>query len=302
MLTIRQIEIFRTVLRAGTISAAARELHVSQPTVTKSLARMEVVLKLKLFQRAAGRVTPTLDAQRLLAETDAPYAELQLAIGRVAQATQTTEGLLRVGAQPSLANRLAAESLAVLMQRFPKASVHLDVLSVAEAIGYLRSGTGECALTVFPVLSADVASFELGAVQAVALVPRSSKLSQSRAPLTAKAAAREAIITFEPHVVHGRLVHDFFATANIVPVRTHMVRFANSAVALAEAGLGVAIVDKMTALSANDTRVVMRPLAFDGVLRAYLHRPMNRTPSRLLIAFEAAARERFDALNHALRL
>jgi len=296
MLTLRQLEIFRAVMRCGTISGAARQLKLSQPTVTKTLARMEHVLKVDLFQRTAGRIVPTVEAHRLVAETETSYGELQLAIGRAVRDVHADEGHLRVGSQPSLMRSLAAPSLAALVNALPRVSVHLDVLAVAEAMGYLRGGPGECALTVVPIVSADVASAELGRLRVVALVPVSSALARSRAPLPAKAMVREAVISFEPHAVHGRVVHEFFAQAGVAPARTHMVRFADSAVAMAEAGLGVAIVDEMTAHGADRQRVHVRPLAFNGGLKAYFHRPLGRTQSRICKEFEALVRERFAAL------
>ena len=297
MLTLRQIEVFRAVMRAGTIVGAAQQLQVSQPTVTKIVARLEQVLKTVLFQRVAGRIVPTGEARRLMAETDASYAEFEASMQRAARAVHADEGLLRVGSQPSLTRMLAVHALADLVARMPRISVHLDVLPVAEVLDYVRRGPGECALTVFPVVSSDVTSVELGTLRGVALVPKGLKLAASRAPLSARAAAREAVITFEPHAVHGRLVLDFFAASGATPAHTHMVRFADSAVAMAEAGLGIAIVDQISALAANRSLVTARPLAFAGTLPAYLHRPRTRSPSRLSAAFQDAVQKRFDALS-----
>ena len=130
MLTLRQIEVFRAVMQAGTISAAAERLRVSQPTLTKTLSRMEQLTGLTLFRRAAGRLVPTLEARRLMAETEASYTELQHAIRRVVRRVHADEGTLRVGAQPSLTRKLAAPALAASVRELPKAAVHLDTAPV----------------------------------------------------------------------------------------------------------------------------------------------------------------------------
>lgn len=300
-LTLRQIEVFRAVMQAGTISAAAERLRVSQPTLTKTLSRMEQLTELTLFRRAAGRLVPTLEARRLMAETEASYTELQHAIRRVVRRVHADEGTLRVGAQPSLTRKLAAPALAALVRELPKAAVHLDTLPVAEVVEYVRNGPGECAVTVIPVVSADVHSAELGTVRAVALVPRRSELAASGRPLTARAAAREPVITFEPHAVHARLAHGFFAAQQVKPARTHMARFADAAVALAEAGIGIAIVDQITALGADESLVRPRPLAFDGGLSVYFHRSLHRTRSRLCATFERSLRDVMDELTGSAR-
>jgi DNA-binding transcriptional LysR family regulator len=303
MLTLRQIEVFRAFMQAGTVSAAAEQLHISQPTLTKTLSRMEKLMEVTLFRRTAGRLVPTPDALRLMAETEASYTDLQNAIQRVLRGVHAQEGVLRVGAQPSLTRKLAAPALAALVGRMPKASVHLDTLPVAEILDYVRNGPGECALTVIPIISADVVSVELGTLRGMALIPRSSGLAASGRPLTARAAAREPIITFEPHAVHARLAQDFFAAQGIKPARTHMARFADTAVALAEAGIGIAIVDQVTALGADAAHVRARPLASGGELSVYLHRPRHRRQSRLCVTFEQAVTKLLAELTgHAPRL
>ena len=67
-MNLRQIEIFHAVFLHGTVSAAARSLNVSQPSVTKVLRHAERSIGLTLFERSTGRLIPTLDARTLFAE------------------------------------------------------------------------------------------------------------------------------------------------------------------------------------------------------------------------------------------
>jgi DNA-binding transcriptional LysR family regulator len=55
-LSLRQIEIIRAVLRAGTLTSAARQLGVSQPGISRVLRNAENRLGLALFERRAGRL------------------------------------------------------------------------------------------------------------------------------------------------------------------------------------------------------------------------------------------------------
>ena len=67
-MNLRQIEIFHAVFLHGTVSAAARSLNVSQPSVTKVLRHAERSIGLTLFERSKGRLIPTKDAHTLFAE------------------------------------------------------------------------------------------------------------------------------------------------------------------------------------------------------------------------------------------
>src|SRR6185312_7621883 len=64
-ITLKQIEYFRAVMEAGTVSGAAALLHVSQPNVSRMLKYMESRLGLRLFERCKGRLQPTPEATAL---------------------------------------------------------------------------------------------------------------------------------------------------------------------------------------------------------------------------------------------
>lgn len=50
-ISLRQIEVFRSIMLAGSVTGAARLLFTSQPTVSRELARLELVSGLRLFDR-----------------------------------------------------------------------------------------------------------------------------------------------------------------------------------------------------------------------------------------------------------
>ncbi|WP_272800297.1 LysR family transcriptional regulator [Sphingobium sp. AntQ-1] len=65
MLTLRQIEIFRAIMIAKTVSAAAQMLGTSQPGLSRMLGHMEDKLHFRLFDRTRGRLVPTHEARVL---------------------------------------------------------------------------------------------------------------------------------------------------------------------------------------------------------------------------------------------
>ena len=64
----RQIEVFHAVYTTGSISAAARALHVSQPSVSKVLHHTQHQLGLTLFTLVRGRLVATDEAHALFVE------------------------------------------------------------------------------------------------------------------------------------------------------------------------------------------------------------------------------------------
>ena len=67
-MNLRHIEIFHAVYTNGSVSAAARALNISQPSVSKTLRHAESILGFPRFERSAGRHVATDDAHALFAE------------------------------------------------------------------------------------------------------------------------------------------------------------------------------------------------------------------------------------------
>ncbi len=112
-MNLRQLEVFYAIMQAGTVSGAARLLHVSQPNVTRVLAHTEQQLSFALFERVKGRLVPTKEAKALLPEAEKVYQQLgqfRSLTNKVKQGTQH----LRVGAPPVLAAHLLAPTVALL--------------------------------------------------------------------------------------------------------------------------------------------------------------------------------------------
>jgi DNA-binding transcriptional LysR family regulator len=288
-LTLRQIQVFRAVMRAQTLVAAADQLKLAQPTVTQTIRRIEDVLNVQLFDRAGGRLTPTAEARRILAEVDPAFKQLEDAIGRAARIARSEEGLFRFGASPSVGRVLIPRVIAAMVRDRPGLLIHFDILSVSQVVEYLVSGPGEGAVTFFPITHGIVQSTVVGTGRLVALVPGHSSLA-SRERLAATDLAAETLIVFEPQSVHGQMLERFLSAGGVPPRQTHVVRFAETAIGLAEAGVGVAVVDEFSAAAADRSKVSVLPTMFDGAFQVFLHRNAERVQSRFLGLLDAGLR------------
>jgi DNA-binding transcriptional LysR family regulator len=294
MLTLRQIEVFRAVMRAQTLVAAASQLNIAQPTVTNTIRRIEDILKVQLFDRGGGKLTPTVEARRILEEVDRAFEQLESAIGRAARMARSEEGVFRFGASPSLGRVLIPRVIAAIVEDRPGLLIHFDILSVSQVVDYLVSGPGEGAVTFFPITHGVVQSTIVGTGRLVALVPAHSPLA-SRERLRAQDVADATLIVFEPQSVHGQMLERFLSTGGVPPRQTHVVRFAETAIGLAEAGVGIAVVDEFSAAATDRSKASILPTTFEGTFQVYLHRNIERVQSRFLRLLEAGLRREAKA-------
>ncbi|MFM2588044.1 LysR family transcriptional regulator [Vibrio sp. TBV020] len=114
-MNLRQLEVFYAVMKTGTVSGAAKQLHVSQPNVTRVLSHTELQLGFSLFERVKGRLIPTREAQLLLPEAEKVYQQLGQ-FRNLTNKIKAGEKHLTIGAPPILAAGLLAPIIAKICQ------------------------------------------------------------------------------------------------------------------------------------------------------------------------------------------
>src|SRR3954470_22911190 len=142
----KRLLIFRTVARAGSISAAARELGWTQPAVSQHLRALERAAGCALLLRGAGGVELTEPGRVLLARADALAVQLHMAEEELAELTALRRGRVRLAAYPSAAATLVPRAVAGLRARHPEVDVELTEAEPPEAMALLSSGEVDLAL------------------------------------------------------------------------------------------------------------------------------------------------------------
>lgn len=92
-ITLRQIEVIRAVMLRGTISGAAEFLNVSAPGISRLIKHTEESLGVRLFERRAGLVVPSVEASKVFDQIREVY--------RGVETLQSSIGSLKKGAGAS---------------------------------------------------------------------------------------------------------------------------------------------------------------------------------------------------------
>ncbi|GAA4674012.1 LysR family transcriptional regulator [Nocardioides nanhaiensis] len=145
-LDVRRLLIFREVARAGSISAAARNLGWTQPAVSQHLRALERQTGVALLLRGAGGVELTEPGRVLLERAEAVAGQLHMAEEELAHLTDLRRGRVRLAAYPSGAATLVPPALAALREQHPEVDVSLAEAEPPEAVALLRAGEVDVAL------------------------------------------------------------------------------------------------------------------------------------------------------------
>lgn len=118
--SLRQLEYLRAIARLGSVTAAARELFVSQSTVSTALADLEAALGVTLFVRSPRGMRLTASGQRALAVADNVRANLEQLRETASREREEVEGDLTIGCYATIAPILLPRVIAEFSRRHPQ--------------------------------------------------------------------------------------------------------------------------------------------------------------------------------------
>jgi DNA-binding transcriptional LysR family regulator len=286
-LTHRQIEVFRAVMGTAHVTRAAEALNTSQPTVSRELARLEQVLGLQLFDRVRGRLQPTARALALLEEVERSYIGLERIAATAVSLRQFAHARLSVTCLPALAHALLPDAVRRFVIQQPQASLTLTPQespqleqSLTEQrfdVGLIERMTAPPGTQLDALLQADE----------VAVLPSGHALLAKRV-LRPKDFARERFISLAPSDPYRQLIDGMFDEHGVQRQLGIEATSAFTVCSLVRQGLGLAIVNPLTALELAGPDLHIRALSVSIPFHVGLVTPDLRTVNPLRDAFVAA--------------
>jgi DNA-binding transcriptional LysR family regulator len=118
---------FAAVVREGSLSAAARELDVSPPAVSKRLAQLERRLGVRLLHRTTRRISLTAEGELYVEAGRRILSEIEEVERRISSARGAPTGLLRVNATLGFGRTYVAQVVSAFRRRYPEVEVLLQL-------------------------------------------------------------------------------------------------------------------------------------------------------------------------------
>ncbi len=135
-----RLQRFLAIYQHGSFGRAAAELHVTQPALTKSIQLLEDTLGVKLFERSASGVVPTIYGDALALHAKAIEAEMKNAVRQIQTLSGAATGEVTIGATPSVAADLIPRTFVELQKQRPGIVLNLIEGLMENHIPALRRG------------------------------------------------------------------------------------------------------------------------------------------------------------------
>jgi DNA-binding transcriptional LysR family regulator len=138
-LKLRDLHVFDTVVRRGSMAKAAANLNVSQSAVSEIIANLEHALGVRLLDRGPQGVEPTMYGLALLKGGTAAFDDLKQSIKEIEFMADPTTGELRIGCTQSLATSILAPVIERFSLQYPRVALHVkEVVSPTLELPELR--------------------------------------------------------------------------------------------------------------------------------------------------------------------
>lgn len=145
-----QLRNFTAVVDAGAVRQAAKNLNLSQSSVTKSIQQLEDDLGVELLHRSAHGVAPTEAGKALLVRAKSIEAELRHARNDVETIQGAGIGEIRISASPTVATGLLPRSVIAFQRAHPRVSFHILEGVYPDILPAVRTGDLDLAICLVP--------------------------------------------------------------------------------------------------------------------------------------------------------
>jgi DNA-binding transcriptional LysR family regulator len=254
---IQPVRVFVAVAREGSLSAAARRLFRTQPTITMAVQKLERELGARLFERIGHGVRLTRAGQTFL-ESVGPLLEQWDRAG--ARLQESADGVLRgpvqVGAGEAAILYLLPRPIRSFLQRHPRVEVLVRHLTADDTLAMLRQGEIDFAIRSLPEPPAEMAYAPFRTVDRLLIAPRNHPIHRLKT-LTAEALSRHPFILPWPGSTTRKLIEGLFAERGL-PLRVSLEAGGWETIKrYAGLGMGIGVVPDFC-LEQTDRRLAVR--------------------------------------------
>jgi LysR family hydrogen peroxide-inducible transcriptional activator len=288
---LHQLRYFCAVADARSFSRAAEKCHVSQPSLSQQIQKLESELGGRLFDRLGRSIRLTDLGEAFLPRARSVLHELSSAKDELTERLQSEAGPVVIGAIPTIAPYWLASRLATFSRKFPKVHITIAEEITPVLLDRLRAGSVDLAVLALPIRGHEFDSHPLFTERLFAALPKTHKLG--RRPVLQLADLRRDSFLF---LRDGHCFRDTAVAAcdraRLDPRVVFESGHLSSLLAMVGAGMGVSLVPEMAVDKSRPCRFVRiaDPQAERAIAAVVLRgRTLNRGSRALLSHLRASS-------------
>lgn len=257
-LTLRELEVFRSVIACGKTTAAAHQLGISQPAVSRALRQLEAHRGERLFRREGNGLVPTAEAFALNQQLE-PVFDVLTRIAGPSERGQR-RALVRIFAPATFSEHFLPRAIAQFLAAGDDCEIQLEIGSTVAAVASVASGLADLGVTNSPVTHSGVRLEPFRRSRACCVLPIGHPLAQ-REVIEPQDLRGEPFIALARRFASRAVIDRLFRQAGIDRRIVAESATAVAAAALVREGMGVSILNPFPISGSGSAAVVFRPFA-----------------------------------------
>jgi DNA-binding transcriptional LysR family regulator len=280
----RQIEIFATVMRAGTASHAAELLGISQPAVSRAIAQLESSVRFSLFARIHNRLVPTPEARLFLSDVEESFRGLDTLRASAAWIRDQGAGEIKVASLSAISATVVPEAIARFQQDHPDTRITLHVLWSRDVRDRVASGQFDVGLVADEIDTSGVDSRAFTNHRASCVMHRDCELARKEL-ITPADLDGIPLVNYPPEDRWRQQLDEAFRAAGVRPRTVVETTYSATVCALVAQRVGVGFITPKAVGGADLSDLVVRPFEPEMGVRVLLILPLARQKSQIVRKF-----------------
>jgi DNA-binding transcriptional LysR family regulator len=240
----KQLLTFLAVAEHSSFKKAADSLFISMPAVSMQIKQLEEQLGVVLFQRTTRKVDLTAEGEQLMITARKAMAELESGLARLQQTVDIQQGHLSFGCVPTIASTRLPAILTEFAKKYPGVSVHVRELAQRELLEAVRRSEVDFGIGPVEEKKTDLDLSSIFIDEYVALLPK-SYADKGRAGISLRELSKMPLLTLGTSTLFREHLNEALTASGLVSERNYEFTHVTTLVAMAEAGLGIAILPRV---------------------------------------------------------
>jgi DNA-binding transcriptional LysR family regulator len=288
-----QLRYVVAVAQAGNFSRAAERCHVSQPSLSQQIQKLEEELGERLFDRMKREVKLTPHGESFLRRAVRVLEEVDTAKREAKDATDLLRGTVTLGVLPTIAPYLLPEAITEYLEKYPRVEIVVQEDTTAHLLKLLVACEIDFALASQPIRDARLEVRELFSEELLLALPADHPLTRKRTVSASDLEGEALIVMKEGHCL-GDQVLNFCDRSDLHPNISFRSAQLETIQSLVCAEMGLSLIPAMAAKpgqrSVPQYRSFSSPRPTRKIVAAW---PKQRPPGRAAAEFLKIISARF---------
>ncbi|WP_395345522.1 LysR family transcriptional regulator [Variovorax sp. UC122_21] len=246
---------FLSVAQNESFRKAAEETNRSLPAVSMQVKQLEEQLGVALFQRTTRKVTLTQEGEQLLISARKALAELEVGLSHIQHAADVQHGHLSFACVPTIASTRLPAILTAFAKKYPGISVHVRELANQDLLEAVRRREVDFAIGPVPEKKGELEFAPIFVDDYCAMLPRGYQ-DNGRASISLRELSKLPLLKLSSSTAFRDHVDNALKANGLSHESNYEFMQVTTLVAMAEAGLGIALLPRVALPRRTPLKVV----------------------------------------------